>query len=629
MCRGVAWLEPAAGGRLEVCLRRWVHGPSRPLPDGLVMPAILTDIIIVMAVAVVVTLLFSRLRLPALVGLFVAGALIGPHAFGLIKSPDTVEQLADIGVIFLLFTLGLEMSFKRMARLARVLFIAGPLQVILTGAAGAGVGFALGLSAAQAVVLGMLVALSSTAVVLKTLTERAQVDTPMGRNVLGILIFQDILVVPFMLALPLLAGEEPHLSMSVPVLVAVAVGVVVLIVALAKWIVPRVLYEAARSRSADVFLMVVVAICFAVAALSAWLGLSLALGAFLAGLIISESEYGHHSLGLVMPFRNLLVSFFFVSIGMLLDPGFLAGHWWMVLLGAIGLMVVKTITGSIAVRALRYPLRITLGTGIALSQVGEFSFVLAAVAAGSSLLPEDLRQGFLAVAVLTMAVTPVAMSQSARLYGLVERMHLPRWVLCPQGVQGTSETAYTDHLLIIGYGINGRNLARAAREFGFPYSIIEMNPQTVREEVARNEPMHFGDATNEAVLTQAGAERARAAAVVIGDPVATRSIVAQLRRMCPELHIIARTRFLTEVQPLYALGASDVVPEEFETSIEIFHRMAHYLDLPEERVDELEAAIREDHYGVLRRAQDDRACDYEGGVAGTEACPVDKTDVTG
>lgn len=590
------------------------------------MPEILTDIIIVMAVAVVVTLLFSRLRLPALVGLFVAGVFIGPNAFGLIRSPESVEQLAEIGVIFLLFTLGLELSFKRMARLARVLFVAGPLQVILTGGVGLGVGFALGLSTAEAIVLGMLVALSSTAVVLKTMTERAEIDTPLGRNTLGILIFQDILVVPMMLVLPLLAGQEPEISMRPPLLAAVAVGVVVLVIVLAKWVVPRVLYEAARSRSADVFLMVVVAICFAVAGLSAQLGLSLALGAFLAGLIISESEYGHHSLGLVMPFRNLLVSFFFVSVGMLLDPGFLADKWWIVILGAIGLLLVKTLTGTIAVLALRYPLRVSLGTGMTLSQVGEFSFVLAAVATSQSILPEYLRQEFLAVAVLTMAATPIVMGQTERTYRLVERLHLPRWITAGRGIETKQEPAHTDHLLIIGYGINGRNLARAAREFGFPYAIVEMNPQTVREEVAQNEPMHFGDATNEAVLHQAGAERARAAAVVIGDPVATRSIVAQLRRMCPDLHIIARTRFLTEVQPLYALGASDVVPEEFETSIEIFHRMAHYFDLPEDEVQRLEDAIREDHYGVLRRAQDDRTCDYPADGRSAEPCPAEETD---
>lgn len=571
----------------------------------------LLDLLIVLAVAVAVTLLFSRLRLPTLVGLFVAGVLIGPNALRLISSPESVEQLAEIGVIFLLFTLGLELSFKRMARLARVLLVGGPLQVGLTGAAGMGVGLALGLPVAQALVLGMLVALSSTAVVLKTLTERAEIDTPAGRNTLGILIFQDILVVPMMLALPLLAGDQPEVPLRPPLFAAVAVGVVVLVVVLAKWVVPRVLYEAARSRSADLFLMVVVAICFAVAALSAQLGLSLALGAFLAGLIISESEYGHHSLGLVMPFRNLLVSFFFVSVGMLLDPGFLAENWWIVILGAVGILLVKTLTGALAVLALRYPLRVCLSTGTALSQVGEFSFVLAAVAAGHSLLPEYARQEFLAAAVLTMAVTPVVIGQTARLHRQFERLRLPGWLSASGAEAGSSEPAYTDHLLIIGYGLNGRNLARAAREFGFPYAIVEMNPQTVRREVAQNEPIHFGDATNEAVLHQAGAERARAAAVVIGDPVATRGIVGQLRRLAPDLHIIARTRFLTEVQPLYALGASDVVPEEFETSIEIFHRVAHYLGLDEEEAQRLEDAIRQDHYGVLRRAQDDRTCAYD------------------
>ena len=384
----------------------------------------LTDILIVMAAAVIVTLLFVRLRLPPLVGLFVAGVLIGPNALGFVKSPERVEDLAEIGVVFLLFTLGLEFSFRRMARLARVILIAGPLQVVFTGAVSFGVARAFSLSSTHALVLGMLVALSSTAVVLKAMTDRGEIDTPLGKNALGILVFQDILVVPLMLLLPLLGGRQPELPLSAPVLAAAAVGLVGVVVVLAKWVVPWVLYEAARSRSADVFLMVVVAICFAVAAASAQLGLSLALGAFLAGLIISESEYGHQALGLIVPFRNLLVSFFFVSVGMLLDPPFLADHWWMVLLATLGLMLVKTLAGTVAIQALRYPLRVSLGTGLALSQVGEFSFVLAAVATTNLLLTEHLRQGFLAVAVLSMAVTPAVMGLSAPLYRLLERLGL-------------------------------------------------------------------------------------------------------------------------------------------------------------------------------------------------------------
>ncbi len=564
------------------------------------MTGTLTDILIVMAAAVIITLLFVRLHLPPLVGLFVAGVLIGPNALGFIESPEQVQELADVGVVFLLFTLGLEFSFRRMARLAPVIALAGPLQVVLTGAVAFGVAAAFSLAVTHALVLGMLVALSSTAVVLKAMTERGEIDTPLGRNALGILVFQDILVVPLMLVLPLMGGSKPQLPLSAPLLIATAVGLIAVVIVLAKWVVPWMLYEAARSRSADVFLMVVVVVCFAVAAASAQLGLSLALGAFLAGLIISESEYGHQALGLVTPFRNLLVSFFFVSVGMLLDPSFLADHWWMVLIATLGLIVVKTLTGTIAVQVLRYPLRVSLGTGLALAQVGEFSFVLAAVAAASSLLTEHLRQGFLAVAVLSMALTPGLMALSAPLYRLLEKLGVRSRRARGHVAATDGASSPADHLLIIGYGFNGRNLARAAREFGFPYAVVEMNPQTVRKEIAHHEPMHFGDAANEAVLSQAGAARARAAAVVIGDPVATRGIVSQLRRLNPSLHIIARTRFVSEVQPLFDLGASDVVPEEFETSVEIFRRTAKYFALPEDDVTRLEESIRADHYALLR-----------------------------
>jgi len=564
------------------------------------MTTTLIEILIVLVAAVVVTLLFVRLRLPPLVGLFVAGVLIGPNAFGLIENSEDVDALAEVGIIFLLFALGLEFSFRRMARLARVMLVAGPLQVVLTGTVAFGVGLACKLSITDSLVLGILVALSSTAVVLKSMTERGEVDTPLGRNALGILLFQDILFVPLMLILPLLGGNPPDLPLSTPLLIAAVIGLVVMVFVLARWVVPWLLFEAARTRSADTFLMVVVAVCFAVAAASAQLGLSLALGAFLAGLIISESQYSHQALGLVEPFRNLLVSFFFVSVGMLLDPSLLAHHWWIVLLGTLGVIVVKTITGTVAIKSLRCNLRISVSTGLSLAQVGEFSFVLAVVAASNGLLSEDLRQDFLAVAVLSMALTPAIMSLASPVYRALRKLGLER----RDAEAGTGSTepvvGHANHLLIVGYGVNGRNLARAAREFDFPYVVVEMNPQTVRRELAQNEPIYYGDATNEAVLLKAGAKRARAAAVVIGDAGATRGIVAQLHRLNPSLHIIARTRFVSEVQPLVDLGASDVVPEEFETSVEIFRRTAEHFALPEEAVAVLEESIRSDQYALLR-----------------------------
>jgi K+:H+ antiporter len=567
------------------------------------MTGTLTDILIVMAVALAVTLLFGRLRLPILVALFVAGALVGPNSFGLIGDSEQVKALAEVGVIFLLFTLGLEFSFRRLVRLARPILVAGPIQVVLTGAMGAAVGLAFGADGAQAMVLGMLVALSSTAVVLKTLAEQGEMESPLGQTSFGILVFQDVLVLPLMLALPLIAGKGLQTSWGPVTVVLVALGVVAAILVGTKWVAPRLLYEAARTRSPDVFLMAVVTICFAVAALAASVGLSVALGAFLAGLIISESEFSHQALGYVLPFRNLLVSFFFVSVGMLLDLSFLAGHWWLVVLGALGLVVVKTLTGSLAVLALRYPLRVAVGSGLTLSQVGEFSFVLAAVAVSDSLLPHDTYQGFLAVAVLTMAVTPILMAQIPRLSRFLAKVPQPAWLNA--GATPAAATApLSDHLIIIGYGLNGRNLARAARQARVSYAIVELNPQTVRRELPA-EPIFYGDATNDTVLRIVGAQRARAAAVVIGDPVATRSIVAQLHRLNPDLHVIARTRFLGEVQPLYALGATDVVPEEFETSIQIFLRTAPYLGLSDEELERLQASIREDSYQALRHAQEE------------------------
>ena len=562
------------------------------------MIATLVDIVIILAVGVVVTLIFGRLRLPTLVGLFAAGALVGPKGLGLIGETEEVRVLAEVGVVFLLFTLGLEFSFRRMLRLAKVMLVAGPLQVLLTGAAGAGVGLAFGLSGTQATVLGMLVALSSTAVVLKTLSERGEMETPVGRNALGILIFQDILVVPMMLALPLLGGGEMETSFAPYTLVGIVAGVIVAVVVGTKWIAPRVLYEAARSRSPEVFLMAVVVICFGVAALSASLGLSLALGAFLAGLIISESEYSHQALGYVLPFQSLLMSFFFVSVGMLLDLGFLARYWWMVLLGALGLMAAKTLFTGASVLALRYPLRVAVGTGLSLNQVGEFSFVLAAVAATHSLLPQSLEQGFLGVAVLTMALTPVEMSQTQRVYKWVNRLPLRGRLGGNLGEDGPREEM-SGHLVIVGYGTNGRNLARAADELGLARVVLELNPETVRREARGDSHIHYGDATNESVLLTTGVTRARAAAVVIGDPAATRGIVAGMRRLNPDLYIIARARFISEVQPLYDLGASDVVPEEFETSLELFRRTAQQLSVPEEQVEALEQAIRDDHYRLL------------------------------
>ena len=561
--------------------------------------AVLTDVLIILAVAVAVSLVLARLRLPLLVGLFAAGALLGPHGLALVKDPTRVEALAEVGVVFLLFALGLEFSFGRLLHLGRSMLVAGPVQVLFTAVIVAGVALAAGGSATEAVVLGALVSLSSTAVVLRTLDERQETASPHGRNALGILIFQDILFVPLIVIVPLVGGQRPETGLDPVVLAGAAAGLVVAVIVGTRWVVPWLLRTVAQTRSSDVFLLTVVAICLGIAALTARLGLSLALGAFLAGLIISE-EYSHQALGYILPLRNVLVSFFFVSIGMLLDLQFLASTWWIVVLAAIGVVVVKSLTGTVAVLVLRYPLRSAIATGVSLAQVGEFSFVLAALASGAGLLSTGLRQSFLAVAVLTMAVTPLVMAVGPKLGALVAAYGLPRWLAQGRRTGVTSEPSLFDHLLIIGFGMNGRNLAQAARATDLPYAIIEMNPKTVAEEVRQGEPIIFGDADNEGVLRKAGASRARVAAVVIGDPAAARAIVSRLRRTNPALHIIVRTRFIAEVDQLYRLGADVVVPEEFETSVAIFSRTLRRFDMPQEEVEHWLNRFRCDHYELLR-----------------------------
>jgi len=322
-------------------------------------------------------------------------------------------------------------------------------------------------------------------------------------------------------------------------------------------------------------------------------------------LIISESEYSHQALGSIIPFRDVFTSFFFVSIGMLLDirllfqqPGFIA-------LLALGVLVTKAILAGLATGLLGFPLRTMTLVGLSLSQVGEFSFILSTVGVEHGLMPGDTYQLFLAVSVLTMAATPFIIARGPRLAGVVLRWPLPRRLKLGSypvpGINGASKQDHlTDHLIIIGFGVNGRNVARAAGVAGIPYLIIEINPEAVRNERAKGEPIYYGDASQEAVLEHAGIEEARILVVAISDPVATRSITALARRLNPKVHIIARTRFLQEMEPLLELGANEVIPEEFETSVEIFTRVLMKYLIPKDEIERFIAEVRADGYEMFR-----------------------------
>jgi CPA2 family monovalent cation:H+ antiporter-2 len=453
----------------------------------------------------------------------------------------------------------------------------------------------------ESIFIGFLISLSSTAIVLKLLQERAEVDSPHGRTTLGILIFQDIIIVPMILVTPLLAGATGNLGESVFVLIAKGIGIIGLVFAGAKWIIPQVLHQIARTRSQELFILSIVVICLAVAWITSSAGLSLALGAFLAGLIISESEYSHQALGNILPFRDVFTSFFFVSIGMLLDIGFLFRQPETILLITLGILVLKSIIASFVTILLGFPLRTSILVGLALSQVGEFSFILSRTGIEHGLLAGNIYQMFLAFSVLSMAATPFIITLAPRAADIILRLPLPKKLI--SGFYPVSEIKVKgkkDHLIIIGFGVNGRNVARAARLSGIPYAVIEMNPETVMSEQAQGEPIYYGDSTQEVVLQHANIKDARIIVVAINDPTATRRITQIIRRLNPKVHLLVRTRYLQEMKPLYELGANEVIPEEFETSVEIFTRvLAKYL-IPRDEIEVLVAEIRSDGYEMFR-----------------------------
>jgi len=580
--------------------------PTYIMGDNPIMEQpILKDILIIFALAVAVLLVCHRIRVPLVVGLIVTGMLAGPYGLRLIRAVNEVQTLAQIGVVLLLFTIGLEFSFKHLLSIGKAALLGGGIQIGVTVLAVFLIAKLYGLQIGQAIFAGFLVSHTSTVIMLKLLQQRGEVDSPHGRIGLGISIFQDLMTIPMVLITPLLAGIQGGEGKSPLMIVAAGLAILGIAWLGGKYVVPKVLYHVARTRNRELFLLTVLLLCLAVALLTYSLGLSLALGAFLAGLIVSESEYSHHALANVVPFRDVFTSFFFISIGMLLNVGFLVDHIVFVTVAAGGLLVLKFVVAGAAAMALGVPLRTGILAGLALAQIGEFSFVLAEEGLEYGLFPGQSYQLFLAVIVMTMVANPFIFVHANRIAHSLLHLPWPRSLrrerMDQQLRQAGGHEAHADHLVIVGFGLNGRNLAHAAKAAGIPYAIIESNPTTVRQETARGEPILYGDATHAAMLLRVGLAEARIMVIAINDPQAIRRITRIARSMNPRVYIIVRTRYAIEVEPLYQLGADEVVAEEFETSVEIFTRVLSRYLVPRDEIDRLTADIRADGYQMFRK----------------------------
>jgi CPA2 family monovalent cation:H+ antiporter-2 len=563
--------------------------------------AFLTSLVIIFGVSAFVVFALHHFRIPSLVGFLVAGVVIGPYGIGIIRDTHAVELLAEIGVILLLFTVGIEFSIARLLRMKKAVVAGGGLQMLLTTGFVVAAGFFVSVKTEDAVFFGFLVALSSTAIVLKLLAEKGETDSPHGRVMVGILIFQDLCIVPLMLLIPALSGEGVT-AMDIAVKMGKAVLIIAFVLVSARWLVPVLLHQVVHTRSRELFIITIIILCMGIALLTARFGLSLALGAFLAGLIISESEYAHQATADILPFKDSFIGLFFVSVGMLIDIGFMADNWQEIAIAVSAIFMLKVMTGIAAPLLIGTPLRASVHAGLGLAQIGEFSFVLAEAGRAAAMIADDVYQVFLSSSVLTMMATPFVLRTAPSLSAWVTSRRLLQKVSRLKKLAEAEgfPRRKQDHVVIIGFGLNGRNLAKVLKESGIPYVALEMNSETVREMKKKGEPIYYGDGTSKEILDKLNIRRARLLVVAISDPASTRRIVSVARHENPDVYIIVRTRYLAEVEDLVALGADEVIPEEFETSIEIFARVLDRYRFPRNVIMDMAERVRSNSYTALR-----------------------------
>ena len=564
---------------------------------------LLEELLIVLAVTVFIVYLFQKARIPAIVGFLLAGVVIGPVGFGLIEEVGQVETLADIGLALLLFTIGIEFSLKTVAAMQRRILLAALSQVLLTISVVAAIAVAAGTGWGAAVFFGFLVTMSSTAIVLRAFQDRGEINALHGRLASGTLLFQDLCIVPMMLILPFLGQAAEVRAVDILWAIGKSILALALIIWVARKLLPRLLRQIALLRNREIFVLVIVLICVGTAWLSAKFGLSLALGALIAGLVISESELSHQVVADVLPLRDCFSGIFFISIGMLFDPGTLGRDWLTPVVELLLLLIIKTGVTSLVFWYFYRSSRLSLLLGLSLAQIGEFSFVLAKAGVGHQLLNAAQEQIFLAASILSMAATPFLIPAA---HAFTHRRHRfsGEKSRAVQALDSDAPPPRTDgHVIIVGYGLNGQNLARVLRESAIPYRMLELDPELVRRGRIAGEPIDFGDGTRANILRDAGIAGARVLVIAISDPAATAHVVSQARRLRSDLHIIVRTRYVAEIEHLYALGANEVIPEEFETSVEIFARVLQEYHIPRNVISLQVDLIRREHYGALRGLQ--------------------------
>jgi CPA2 family monovalent cation:H+ antiporter-2 len=532
--------------------------------------SLLVDLVLAYGLALILMVALGRLRVPPIIALILSGTLAGPAALGIVSTPEEVDQLAEIGIVLLLFTVGLEFPLREMRRLWRTVAGAGLAQVGGTAALAGATCWALGIGLGTSVFAGLFLALSSTAIVLKELGRRNRLDAPAGRVTTGILLFQDLCVVLLLLAAPMIAGAvEPA---AIPGVLGRALLALAGVAVVGRYALPVLLRLVTGSGQREAFTLAVLVASVGTAAAGAALGLSMALGAFLAGLMLAGSEFSHQVHAEVRPLRDLLTSLFFISLGMLLVPAVALQHLGLIAAIALVTLLAKAVVAALAVGLAGGSLRISALAGLYLAQVGEFSFVLGRDALELGVLPPDLWNLLLPASILTMVVTPGLVSLGPR---VAESLATIR----RRPTEHAAAATPVSRVLILGFGVGGRVIAASLRQFDIPYAIIDLNGASVRQARGLGEPITYGDATSPDTLGAAGVAHARAVVIVLSDPDASLKAVRAIRRLAPAVPVFVRARYRTEAVLLQQEGAI-AVAEELEASLEVLAQVLTRLDVP-------------------------------------------------
>jgi CPA2 family monovalent cation:H+ antiporter-2 len=567
---------------------------------------LLRDIVVLMVVSIPIIIVLTRAGLPTVIGFLLAGVLIGPYGLGLVNEAHEVETLSQIGIVLLLFTIGLEFSVTKMLNIRREAVLGGGLQVLLTLVITLVAGLFFDFSFVVSLLLGFVVTLSSTAIVLKLLVDKGQVNTVHGSMMVGILLFQDICVVLMVMVLQNIGGGGGDSTFDIIIgllFSLLAFAVIVVVVAL---VIPRIFNQVVKLQNREIFILTILLACLGTAWLTSMFGLSLALGAFIAGLVISESEYSQQIVAEVIPFRDTFASLFFISIGMLLDFKYVLLNLPKLLLLVIAVIALKAIVIFFVGMVLRYRIRNTIVVALSLAQIGEFSFILIKIGEGYGLLNRDLYQSLLAASVITMALTPFIFQWSSKIAASAGR----RFAKGGKGAgleeqKDGGKSAIKNHVVIIGYGVNGRHLAQVLKSTAIEHVILDINMVKIRKAKADGHRAFYGDASHPELLRKMRITKAKMLVVAISDPITTRRVVKSSRRLNPALSIVVRTRYLHEVEDLYKLGADQVIPEEFETSVEIFARVLKNYRIPKNIIQTQIEIVRQEGYAMLRSASVD------------------------